>query len=138
MAPRTSILDLFPVELLTLIKEAIPQGDIQTHVCFYLSLPPVTSSLYGDEEQEEKFWESACVQAGLGLLPGETLNPQDISWKRIAFECIEFDGFCDHVECGSARLDANGESSLFGAVSWYSRCCIFSTRHVLSNRRRFA
>ncbi|THH30445.1 hypothetical protein EUX98_g3741 [Antrodiella citrinella] len=106
---RTSILDLFPVELLAMIKEAIPQGDIRTHVHFYMSFPPITPSLYGDEEEEEKFWDTACMQAGLGLLPGETLHPENVRWKKIAFDCIQYDGFCDHVECGRDLLDDNAD-----------------------------
>lgn len=106
---RSSILELFPAELLEMIRKAIPQGDLRAHVCFYLSFPPVTSSLYGDEEQEERFWETACIQSGLGLLPGETGNPHAIRWKDVALECITGDGFCAHQKCGGELLEANGE-----------------------------
>lgn len=122
--PRASILELFPVELLAMIKDFIPQYDLRTQVCFYEAFPPITSSLYGDEEQEERFWETACVQCGLGLLPEETLNPQDVKWKKIAFECIDNDGFCDHEECGGARLDINGELNLYLCVHYTQLTCL--------------
>ncbi|TCD65603.1 hypothetical protein EIP91_002450 [Steccherinum ochraceum] len=109
MQPRTSILDLFPVELLTMIKEQIPQSDLRTHVFYYMSFPSITSSLYGNLEEEEKFWETVCVQAGLGLLPGETIDPQSVSWRKVAFECISYEGLCDHPACGQELLDANAD-----------------------------
>lgn len=96
------------MELLMLLKDTIPQWDLRSHVCFYKSFPPITSSLYGNEEQEEKFWESSCVQCGLGLLYTETLAPEAVRWKDIAFGCIERDGFCPHPECGGDRLEENG------------------------------
>ncbi|CAL1708188.1 unnamed protein product [Somion occarium] len=99
-----SILNVFPTELLSLVKESIPQGDLRTHVCFYKACPSFTA-LYGDETRQAAFWEGACILAGLGCLPNEA--PENVDWKHVAFECIEKDGFCDHPACGGALLDWN-------------------------------
>lgn len=38
-------------------------------------------------------------------------NPKTVDWKRVALDCIEKDGFCEHPECGNTRLETNGEFS---------------------------
>ena len=106
MGPNKSILDIFPTELLSIIKSHIPLEDLRTNVCFYRACH-LFAALFGPETTQLSFWESSCLLSGLGCLPGET--PHSISWKSIAFECIDMDGFCDHPECGGARLNANGE-----------------------------
>ncbi|KAH8107847.1 hypothetical protein BXZ70DRAFT_16356 [Cristinia sonorae] len=104
MPVRNTILDLFPVELLAMIKEYIPQGQLMTHINFYLSFPPVTPSLYGNDEQQELFWEKACAQAGLGYRQRELNNMQQVSWRRVVWEEIVNHLECDHVECGQGLL----------------------------------
>ena len=104
-----SILTIFPTELLAIIKSNIPQCDLRTNVCFYKTCERF-ADLFGSETDQSAFWEGACLLSGIGLL-GDTESPHSASWKEIAFECIETDGFCGHPECGGARLEENGTCS---------------------------
>ncbi|KAH8107833.1 hypothetical protein BXZ70DRAFT_1003264 [Cristinia sonorae] len=115
--PRTSILDIFAVELVHMIKEAIPASDLRTHVCFYKAFPLVTPFIYGTQQRQAAFWESACLLSGLGLVEGET-DPGEVDWKRVGFECVEKDGFCEHPGCGGALLDFNAEQT--AKLGWSS------------------
>ena len=90
-----------PPELLFLIKSYIPHSDLRTHVCFH-STCRTFASLYGDSSDQAAFWRRACALAGIGWLRS------DSSWRDIAFETIERDGFCAHPQCGGALLDWNG------------------------------
>ncbi|KAI0075840.1 hypothetical protein K474DRAFT_1772951 [Panus rudis PR-1116 ss-1] len=91
-----------PVELCLMIKEHIPDEDLRTHVCFHHTCRTF-ASLYGDEAQQNEFWRRACLLSGLTFAPG------DSSYKDIAFECIEQDGFCSHSHCGGNLLEWNAE-----------------------------
>lgn len=102
---RKSILEILPTELLAVIRSNIPQEDLRTNVCFYNTCPRF-ASLFGSEMAQNTFWEGACLLSGLGCLPGEL--PRRVSWKSIALDVIERDGFCDHPECGGNRLESNG------------------------------
>ncbi|CAL1708171.1 unnamed protein product [Somion occarium] len=79
-------------------------SDLRTHICFYKASSRF-AALYGDEDQEEAFWESSCILSGLGYIEDEDLNATP--WKEVAFDCIEKDGFCAHPQCGGARLEWN-------------------------------
>ncbi|KAH9933084.1 hypothetical protein B0H21DRAFT_89107 [Amylocystis lapponica] len=111
MAPvhsKVTLIDL-PNEILFQIKGHISASDLRTHVCFYKSYPRI-SALYAAEHDEEAFWEQACWLAGIGLKHSESpqkLSLSDYTWKRIAFDCIERDGFCEHPECGDTLLAHN-------------------------------
>lgn len=105
--PRSSILQILPVELLSEIKSHIPLHDLFTLVCFYKTCTKF-AQLFGSVQTQAKFWESACLLAGLGCLPGE--RAEEVDWKHVAFDCIERDGSCKHPECGRARLEWNGVS----------------------------
>lgn len=104
-----SIFSVLPVELLAIIKSNIPQEDLRTNVCFYNTCH-CFASLFGSETAQKPFWEGSCLLAGIGLFSDE--SPRTVSWKSIAFDIIEQDGFCDHPECGGTRLDSNGTHSL--------------------------
>ncbi|KAH9933098.1 hypothetical protein B0H21DRAFT_894466 [Amylocystis lapponica] len=111
MAPvhsKVTLIDL-PNEILFQIKGHISASDLRTHVCFYRSDPHI-SALYAAEPDEEAFWEQACWLAGIGLKHSESpqkLSLSDYTWKKIAFDCIEWDGFCDHPQCGNTLLEYN-------------------------------
>ncbi|KAH9944675.1 hypothetical protein B0H21DRAFT_446866 [Amylocystis lapponica] len=97
-------LSRIPIELRCMIKEFIPVSDLRTHVCFYKSYKNI-AALYDDDDKHELFWKRACWFAGLGLVREE--DPQHVSWKGIAFECIERCGFCKHPHCGGVLLERN-------------------------------
>ncbi|GBE87399.1 hypothetical protein BKA93DRAFT_810234 [Sparassis latifolia] len=102
MAPQRcerSYFDVLPNELLNVIKGNIHKKDLRMHVCFYKSS---SRALYGRDDFRKKL----CWLNGLGLMPGEIYYC--VSWRLIAFECIEEDGFCDHPKCGGRRLEQNG------------------------------
>ncbi|GBE81606.1 hypothetical protein SCP_0313350 [Sparassis crispa] len=94
-----------------MVKEEIPRYDLRTHVCFCRSHQRV-GALYGSDDEQEQFAHRACWLAGLGLLPGE--NPEEVSWRKIAFECVERDGFwSDQPElpvCGGDLLMVNAQN----------------------------
>ncbi len=100
-----SVFSVLPIELLAFIKSNIPQEDLRTNVCFYKTCHRFASQ-FGPEATQGTFWEGACLLSGLGCLPDE--SPRGVSWKSIAFETIEQDGFCEHPECGERRLESNG------------------------------
>ncbi|GBE81604.1 hypothetical protein SCP_0313330 [Sparassis crispa] len=94
-----------------MVKEEIPCYDLRTHVCFCRSHQHA-GALYGSDDEQEQFWHRACWLSGLGLLPGE--NPEEVSWRKIAFECVERDGFwSDQPElpvCGGDLLMVNAQN----------------------------
>ncbi|GBE87400.1 hypothetical protein BKA93DRAFT_753989 [Sparassis latifolia] len=97
-------LDVFPNELLLMIKARIAETDLRTHVCFYNSSTRI-AGMYGNVWEQEEYWKKLCWLNGLGLLPGESCK--SVSWKQIAFECVEDDGFCDLPDCGGNALVKN-------------------------------
>ncbi|KAJ3487685.1 hypothetical protein NLI96_g3361 [Meripilus lineatus] len=111
--PR-SILEILPVELLSEIKSHISHGDLFTLVCFYKTCTRF-AQLFGPAETQAQFWESACLLAGLGCLPGE--EPDEVDWKDVAFDCIERDGFCENPECGRALLEWNEADKMADTTS---------------------
>ncbi|KAJ3487683.1 hypothetical protein NLI96_g3362 [Meripilus lineatus] len=112
--PRSSILQILPVELLSEIKSHIPLHDLFTLVCFYKTCTKF-AQLFGSVQTQAKFWESACLLAGLGCLPGE--RAEEVDWKHVAFDCIERDGSCKHPECGRARLEWNEADKMADTTS---------------------
>ena len=101
-----SFLDL-PAELGLMIKNAIPASDLRTHVCFYLSSPHC-AILYDSDPDPDDFWMRACWSCGIGALDVEFIMQR--SWRDIAFECIQADGFCTHPQCGESLLEYNRQS----------------------------
>ncbi|KAI0785584.1 hypothetical protein C8Q75DRAFT_893793 [Abortiporus biennis] len=101
-----SSLDKLPNELLTMIKEEIPESDLRTHTCFY-NASSHFAALYGNEKNVERFFEKAYILSGLGISPDEDFT--SISWVNLATRIIREDGFCDHPECGGNRLEKNAE-----------------------------
>ncbi|KAF7793889.1 hypothetical protein EIP86_005011 [Pleurotus ostreatoroseus] len=89
-----------PVEVLLLVKEQIPIGDLRTHVCFYNTCR-TTRSFYGRVEEQERFWKKSCAWCGICILNNNE------TWKEVAFECITKDGFCSHPYCGGNLLEWN-------------------------------
>ena len=113
---RTDLLQLLPIELRFMIKDAIAHDDLRTHVCFYLSHPDV-AELYGGSEDQDEFWKRLCWNCGIGLLPGEDAQ-EEVSWRTIAVDCIQRDGFCMHEDCGEYVLEYNRKGSCH-AISPY-------------------
>ena len=113
---RTDLLHLLPIELRFMIKDAIAHDDLRTHVCFYLSHPDV-AELYGGSEDQDEFWKRLCWNCGIGLLPGEDAQ-EEVSWRTIAVDCIQRDGFCMHEDCGEYVLEYNRKRSCH-AISPY-------------------
>lgn len=94
-----------PVELVAMIKSYIPPTDLRTHVCFYYTCR-MSASMYGTSEEEEAFWKRCCALCGIGMTPQDV--EMQYTWKQVAVECVEMDGFCSHPGCGSVLLDWNG------------------------------
>ncbi|KAI0343510.1 hypothetical protein BDW22DRAFT_1177999 [Trametopsis cervina] len=101
------LLDTLPTELLEYIREDISDDDLRGHVVYYQSCPAVASAIYHKDDtiEEEKLWKRLCRLSGLSLLPEE--DPNTVSWKQIAFDTIDRDGFCSHPHCGGAQLREN-------------------------------
>ncbi|KAH9944699.1 hypothetical protein B0H21DRAFT_449018 [Amylocystis lapponica] len=100
----SDMLSRIPNELLFEIKKEIPITDLRTHVCFHKTHERIAAQ-YGSDDVQDKFWERACWLSGLGLMRQETLLR--VSWKDIAYQCIEKCGFCKHPKCGMALLERN-------------------------------
>ena len=98
-----SMLDSFPVELLFLIKDQIPEIELRTHVCFSQVLGRATKTVYNDA-----YWERACVRFGLGLAADE--DAEKVCWRDVVYDLIRVDGFCTHPQCGVSRLEQNCKS----------------------------
>ncbi|KAH9910950.1 hypothetical protein B0H21DRAFT_887571 [Amylocystis lapponica] len=94
----------FSNALLLEIRNTIPITDLRTHVCFHKSHKRI-AAVYGSYAVQDRFWERACWLSGLGLIRQETLLR--VSWKDIAYDCIEKCGFCKHPQCGMALLERN-------------------------------
>ncbi|TCD65602.1 hypothetical protein EIP91_002449 [Steccherinum ochraceum] len=113
MGHRSGLLDVFPVELLFMIKDHIPEIDLRTHVCFSQVLGPASRTVYTDA-----YWEIACVKFGLSLVADE----EEVPWREFAYEIIRRDGFCEHPQCGVRRLEQNfREMSKVYGMKDYSR-----------------
>ena len=100
---------ILPIEILLLIKHSIHPSDLRTHVCYYLSSPKI-ALLYDSGKEGDAFWELACWQCGIGMLPSD--EESDKSWKDIAIDCIKRDGFCTSPSCGENLLCLNRECSM--------------------------
>lgn len=100
MEKRMSMLDIFPLELLFLIKDHIPEVDLRAHVCFSQVLGRASKEVYSD-----MYWEKACVRFGLTTVGGE--DAASTSWRDFTYDIIKRDGFCDHPQCGVRRLEQN-------------------------------
>ncbi|CCM02645.1 uncharacterized protein FIBRA_04749 [Fibroporia radiculosa] len=111
----SSFISRLPVELLLAVKESIGDCDLRTHVCFYNTCRRV-AALY--DRDGENIWELLCRHVGLGLLHEETRHREEISWKKIAFDCIAEDGFCSHPLCGTRRLTENARSMQEAIRKW--------------------
>ncbi|CAL1708167.1 unnamed protein product [Somion occarium] len=103
MSRPRSIFEVFPVELLAMIKAEIPISDLRTHVCLYKAALRF-ADLYEDDDEEDEFWQASCILSGIGFIEDEDAWT---TWKSVAFECLDEDGFCKHPQCGGARLEAN-------------------------------
>ena len=103
-----SLFDRLAVELLAAIRSYIPDDDLRTHVCFcraYPGMMAIYDSLY-----EGQFWKKSCRLVGLSTLPEDRDDAGQVSWKEIAFDTIDRDGFCEHPQCGEHQLRLNGMS----------------------------
>ncbi|GBE81610.1 hypothetical protein SCP_0313390 [Sparassis crispa] len=87
-----------------MVKELIPDDDLQTHVSFYHS-HVLVANLYCSDKDENELWHRACWLSGLGLTRHQ--KPDEVSWKAIAFNLIQKDGSCTNRECGTELLRAN-------------------------------
>lgn len=96
----SSMLDKFPVELLFLVKDHIPEIDLRTHVCFAQVLGCASKTVYTDA-----YWERACVKFGLTISSDEDIA--NVSWRDFVYDIIRRDGFCTHPHCGVRRLEQN-------------------------------
>ncbi|TCD65604.1 hypothetical protein EIP91_002451 [Steccherinum ochraceum] len=117
-----SILGVLPVplEVMFIFKENISRADLATHVHFYKAFPLLSPELYGSRKKQRAFWESVCLLNGLGVLdnvefqwPGSRrpVTPSSTNWKKVAFNCIDLCGSCDHPACGIVQLERNGAQS---------------------------
>ncbi|KAI0630900.1 hypothetical protein C8Q77DRAFT_1135891 [Trametes polyzona] len=96
-----------PPEIYLAIKDAIPQSDLRSHVCFYKTSRSI-AKLYDDVENADDFWAEACWRCGLGRSARLPVPPDPRpSWRDFAIDMIERDGFCDHPQCGESRLEEN-------------------------------
>ena len=112
----TNRLDTLPPELLFVIRSHIPLDDLRTLACFAMADPRTSSH---DADAEDEFWMRSCRLAGLSCIHDDLNEDGHPSWKKIAFETITQDGFCELPECGVRRLQANGTCS----VPWRRRLC---------------
>ncbi|KAI0831963.1 hypothetical protein BC628DRAFT_1350769 [Trametes gibbosa] len=100
-------LDNIPPEIWLLVKDAISPADMRTHVCFYQAAPHF-AALYDSLADPDAFWEDVCTMCAIGRFPDE--HPSVRSWKAIAMECIDADGFCagsSKHPCGEVLLQRN-------------------------------
>ncbi|CAL1717366.1 unnamed protein product [Somion occarium] len=78
MVRRTTIYDL-PYELLFIIRDAIPESHLFTHIAFSSTCVGV-HALYEDED----FWRCACLAYGLGVSSRPGSPMAGMSWRQLA------------------------------------------------------
>lgn len=103
---QNGILGRIPDELILMIREAISEPDLQTHVCFLRSCSQI-AALYGTEARWNAFFRHACWPPRMACMSGE--DPDLVSWTDIAVDVITRDGFCTHPKCGGLLPENNGE-----------------------------
>ncbi|KAI0630902.1 hypothetical protein C8Q77DRAFT_1219699 [Trametes polyzona] len=123
-----------PPEIWLLIKEAIPTDDMRTHVCFYQTSPQF-AALYDTVADPDAFWQDVCALCAIGRLPDE--HPSTRSWKDIAIECVEVDGFCEDSSsgpCGEALLERNREMMRQAAIRTHNANALGKCPSIETNK----
>ena len=110
MLARRNLLDVFPVEMWTIIRSCL-SWDLPTQVSFYLFCEPIREFVYGDQAKLAPFWEKLCVRNGIGISDYE--GPKHVDWEDIVWKCWEHSMSCEHPGCGAKRLQMNGTQIVY-------------------------